>query len=102
MPIAMKKDLALQDLNVIRERANLAALTTTDNILEEIFLERRRELAFEGHLLFDIMRNKKNIIRDKGCIGNTCDLSYPSDFMILPIPFSSTGLNENMEQNDGY
>ena len=97
-----EEDLALQDLNILRERANLPGITEATTLLDEIFLERRRELAFEGHLLFDIMRYQRNIRRVEGCIGNACDLDYPSDFMILPIPFSSTGLNENIVQNDGY
>lgn len=93
---------ALLDLNTIRERANLPALQNTNNILEEIFLERRRELAFEGHLLFDIIRYKKDVQRNLGCISTTCNLNYPSDFFILPIPFSSTQLNQNIKQNEGY
>ena len=93
---------ALSDLNIIRERANLSALNSSSDILEEIFLERRRELAFEGHLLFDIIRFKKNIIRNKGCLANVCNLNYPSNFFILPIPQSSTLLNENIQQNEGY
>ena len=93
---------ALQDLNSIRERANLSALTATANLLEEIFLERRRELAFEGHLFFDIIRFKKDVIRDKGCLANVCNLNYPSNFFILPIPQSSIELNENIQQNEGY
>ncbi|UAM97706.1 RagB/SusD family nutrient uptake outer membrane protein [Polaribacter litorisediminis] len=93
---------ALQDLNSIRERANLSALNTTTNLLDEIFLERRRELAFEGHLLYDIMRFKKDVIRNKGCLANVCNLNYPSNFFVLPIPQSSTELNENIQQNEGY
>ena len=95
-------DIALQDLNTIRERANLDALLTQDNLLEQIFIERRRELAFEGHLLLDIARYKKNIERNEGCIATVCDLNFPSNFYILPIPESSILLNQNMQQNEGY
>lgn len=97
-----KPDDALLDLNVIRERSNLTILNTTASILDDIFLERRRELAFEGHLLFDIARFKKDIIRDLGCLGTVCNLSYPSNYYVLPIPSSSTDLNENIIQNEGY
>jgi len=93
---------ALIDLNTIRERSNLLPLDTNENVLESIFLERRRELAFEGHLLFDIARYKKDVNRNLGCIANTCNLSYPSNFFVLPIPATSTNLNENMQQNEGY
>ena len=93
---------ALESLNAIRERANLEPLMEETQILEEIFMERRRELAFEGHLFFDSLRFKRDIVRDQGCISNNCNLSYPSDFMILPIPASSIDLNENIQQNEGY
>jgi len=95
-------DEALKDLNTIRERSNLLPLDITADILENIFLERRRELSFEGHLLFDIVRYKKDVNRNLGCIANTCNLSYPSNYFILPIPASSTDLNENIQQNEGY
>ncbi|MDF1571939.1 MAG: RagB/SusD family nutrient uptake outer membrane protein [Bacteroidales bacterium] len=93
---------ALEDLNAIRTRAGLAQLDGSADLLEEIFLERRRELAFEGHLLYDLARYHKDIVRDRGCISSVCGLAYPSDYYVLPIPESSTTLNENMEQNEGY
>ena len=93
---------ALAALNTIRNRAGLASVTGTDNLLEEIFLERRRELAFEGHLFFDITRYKKDVIRNKGCISAVCGLTWPSNYYVLPIPESSITLNENMTQNEGY
>lgn len=93
---------AADDLNSIRMRAGLLPLTDTSNLLEEIFNERRRELAFEGHLLFDIARYKKDIFRNQGCLSLVCNLEYPSDYYILPIPNSSILLNENMVQNEGY
>jgi len=93
---------ALSDLNSIRTRANLSPLTTTNNVLDDIFIERRRELAFEGHLLFDIVRFQKNVERSLGCIASLCNLSYPSNFFILPIPEDNILQNENMDQNEGY
>lgn len=93
---------ALDDLNTIRTRAGLEALDADAELLEEIFLERRRELAFEGHLLYDLARYHKDIVRNQGCISSVCGLTYPSDYYVLPIPESSTTLNENMEQNEGY
>ena len=93
---------ALTDLNSIRSRANLSALPSTDNLLDEIFLERRREMAIEGHLLFDIARNKRDVVRNLGCISTLCNLSYPSNFLILPIPIDNVLQNENMQQNEGY
>jgi len=93
---------ALVDINILRQRANLSSLTSTGNLLEEIFLERRRELAFEGHLLFDLARFNKDVIRNKGCLATVCNLNYPSNFFVLPIPQTSIELNENIRQNEGY
>lgn len=95
-------DDALIDLNIIRERANISALTETSNLLESIFSERRKELAFEGHLFFDLARFKMDVNRDLGCIGTVCGLTYPSNKYILPIPSSSIDFNENIIQNEGY
>lgn len=93
---------AIADVNSIRNRANLPSITATANVLDEIFNERRRELAFEGFLLFDIARFQKNVERNLGCLGTVCNLNYPSDFFVLPIPASSVDLNQNIQQNEGY
>lgn len=93
---------ALNDLNTIRERAGLEALPSTNNLLEELFMERRRELAFEGNLFFDIVRYKKDVVRNEGCLSQICNMAYPSNYFVLPIPEMSVTLNENMIQNDGY
>ncbi|MGQ1785660.1 RagB/SusD family nutrient uptake outer membrane protein [Saccharicrinis sp. GN24d3] len=93
---------ALSDLNTIRDRAGATPALITDDLLDEIFLERRRELCFEGHLLFDIARFHKNVDRNDGCIANTCHLDYPSNYFVLPIPRGNTYLNSNLVQNEGY
>lgn len=96
---------ALADLNVIRERAGLETLTETDYLLEEIFLERRRELCFEGHLFFDIARYHKDVVRNKGCMASVCNLQYAvpySNYYVLPIPDRNINLNTNLQQNEGY
>lgn len=48
-------DSALSSLNKVRARAHLTA-TDKNNLVEKIRLERRRELGFEAHRFFDIMR----------------------------------------------
>ena len=62
---------ALADLNVIRTRAHIPALSAGDmkpgkTMLEYVLEERRKELAFEGHRRFDIFRN-----------GLTMNRTYP-------------------------
>ena len=62
---------SLADLNVIRTRAHIPALTAKEmkpgkTLLEYVLEERRKELAFEGHRRFDICRK-----------GRTMNRSYP-------------------------
>ncbi|MEO7311631.1 MAG: RagB/SusD family nutrient uptake outer membrane protein [Chitinophagaceae bacterium] len=80
---------ALADLNRIRKRANpvLTDLTLTDKqqVLDSIYVERRRELCFEGQGLFDITRKKKHLIRTD-CQGSRCSISYPSPLFATPRP----------------
>ncbi|MCW3786563.1 RagB/SusD family nutrient uptake outer membrane protein [Plebeiibacterium sediminum] len=93
---------ALTDLNTLREQRGAALANIDDDLLDEIFVERRKELCFEKHLLFDIARFHKNVERNSGCIATTCNLNYPSDYFILPIPKNNIDLNSNLEQNEGY
>ncbi|MBS7254202.1 RagB/SusD family nutrient uptake outer membrane protein [Flavobacterium branchiicola] len=97
-----KPDLAMADVNIIRARANASLLTNSSNIKEDILLERRKELCFEGHLFFDLVRNQKGITRNDGCISSVCSLNYPSPKFILPIPLYNTNLNSNLKQNESY
>ncbi len=92
---------ALLNLNIIRQRANLSAISSTSNLLEEIFLERRRELCFEGHLFFDLARFNKNVVRSD-CFGLQCNLTFPNPKMVLPIPRASILINQNIIQNESY
>ncbi len=94
--------LALKNLNEIRIRAGLAPLQGNENLLEEIFLERRREFAFESKLFFDIARFKKNVDRKNDCLATQCKLNYPNPKFILPIPQSTLNVNPQMIQNEGY
>ncbi len=77
------------DLNRIRQRGNpltpSLALTNKQQVLDSIFVERRRELCFEGHGLFDITRRKKNLIR-LDCVGSNCSINYPNEKFAVPIP----------------
>ncbi|WP_202701790.1 RagB/SusD family nutrient uptake outer membrane protein [Flavobacterium sp. UGB4466] len=97
-----KSDIAMADINTIRARANTTLLTSTVNLKENILLERRKELCFEGHLFFDLIRNHKNISRNDGCISTSCGMTYPSSKFVLPIPTFNTNANPNLKQNESY
>lgn len=93
---------AKTDINTIRSRAKATLLTDTNNIADALFLERRKELCFEGHLFFDLARNKKDVSRNDGCISLICSLTYPSPKYVLPIPLRNLNLNSNLKQNESY
>ncbi|WP_240475219.1 RagB/SusD family nutrient uptake outer membrane protein [Flavobacterium reichenbachii] len=95
-------NLGMSDINIIRARANASLLTNTLNLKENILLERRKELCFEGHLFFDLRRNHLGITRNDGCISTNCSIAYPSPKFVLPIPLYNINLNENLQQNESY
>ena len=96
--------LAQNDLNIIAKRANPATANATETgaaLLNRILEERRKELAFEGHRLFDLNRNKKDvkIIQSEKSVS----ISYPNDKFILPIPLKELNSNPSIKpQNSGY
>jgi hypothetical protein len=96
--------LAQADLDMIRQRglATAPAVTATGAaLLDEIALERRIELGYEGHRIHDLMRNRMDINR-VDVTGDVAFMAYPCQFCILPIPQLETDTNENISQNPGY
>jgi len=81
---------ALEDVNTIRNRAGLPALTNID--LEMILKERFLELVFEGHQFRDTKRNRKPF----------GDLAFDDPSMVYPIPQREMDVNAALVQNEGY
>ncbi|HKJ00863.1 MAG TPA: RagB/SusD family nutrient uptake outer membrane protein [Longimicrobiales bacterium] len=95
---------AQADLNLIRQRglATAPPVTATGQaLLDEIALERRIELGYEGHRIHDLMRHKKGVHRVDNT-GDVADMGYPCQFCVLPIPQPETDTNPNIAQNAGY
>lgn len=95
-------------VNAIRLRANPGATPYTQssdalkNIIQE---ERRKELMFEGHRLFDLTRRKKSFTAYSDAAGNPIEVKYPNNLAILPIPQAEIDANTNIsqaQQNAGY
>lgn len=98
------EDGARADLDLIRMRGlpSAAAVTATgQELIDEILKEKRIELMFEGHRLWDLMRVKKNIVRNN-CTNSVCEVIYPNPRVIAPIPQSEIDANENVTQNPDY
>lgn len=97
---------AQADLNVVAQRAdrNAPPVTVTGQaLLDVILLERRKELAFEGHRLFDLMRTKQSFTKYLAS-DKTIQVAWPSTKVILPIPQGELDANPNIrnQQNEGY
>lgn len=81
---------------------------TLEEAIEDILLERRIELAYEGHRYIDIRRLRtitgEGIVRnDADCGGATpCLLPASSFKFTLPIPQGEIDVNPNVTQNPGY
>lgn len=85
----------LEDLNAIRVRAQLGAVSTVT--LPSILNERRKELCFEGHRRMDLLRNGLNLRPSGDPVS-----SAGGNFTVLPIPQSEINRNPNITQNPGY
>ena len=101
----MGQDPAAQaDLDLIRQRGLATAphvTATGQALIDEILIERRIELGYEGHSVHDLMRNKRDIDRDD-VTGDVAFKAYPCNFCILPIPQLETDTNPNITQNTDY
>lgn len=89
---------SLEDINRLRNRAGAKSYTTVN--LAQILKERRLELAFEGHWIHDIKRNKQTISKKDG--NGTRTWAFNSPKLVFPIPLREIDANKNLVQNEGY
>lgn len=92
--------LALEDLNIIRQRAGLSPLilSSRNEILSAIIKERRIELISEqGHRWFDL----KRLDLANAVLGTIKPGWSPTD-ALYPIPQSNIDRNPFLKQNNGY
>lgn len=89
----------LDDINIIRSRANAAELTAVT--INDIWLERQLELGMEGFLIHDIKRTKQSILTTDPD-GKPLTLTYDADQLVFPIPLREKDANKKITQNPGY
>lgn len=102
---------ALLALNLVRANRYTGFISGNETgpaLKAEIQLQRRLELAFEGHRFFDIKRTGASV--ERGSFGEYADgTGVPSIGLLLPagdcrfqfpIPKAEIDLNPNMTQND--
>ena len=97
--------LALTNLNLVTTNRNAAPYSSVS--IDNILLERRKELCFEGFRFDDIARTKMNMpvvdpvkqtYDDLGLDG----IAYGSSRYAFPIPLKEMNANANTIQNKGY
>jgi starch-binding outer membrane protein, SusD/RagB family len=101
--------LAAADLDALRAQ-RIAGYTPQnfadkETLINEILLERYRELAFEGHRYFDLKRRNLPIERLLADVQNNNalrTLAATDPRYLLPIPQQEIFANPNIQQNPGY
>ena len=108
---------ARNDLKTLKSNRYSSYDPTADNaltgqaLLDEILLQRRLELAFEGDRFWDLKRRNLPVVRD-ATVGEKSDGSgTPYKFANLPVgdkkfqlpfPVDEVNFNPNFTQNPGY
>ncbi|OON67115.1 RagB/SusD family nutrient uptake outer membrane protein [Hymenobacter sp. CRA2] len=97
---------AVDLLNQVRNRSKgastpsytLAGFADAPALINAILLERRLELAFEGHRYYDLLRTRQAIPAH----GTIPSIPYGDNRLVLPIPQVDLQNNPNLAQNPGY
>ena len=100
---------AFAHLNEVRERAGVPALTSAalpnqNAFRDAVILERRLELAFEGHRWMDLVRTATaiNVMNDY-VSGSAADPQIDQNDLLYPIPEGEVFVNPDViVQNPGY
>jgi hypothetical protein len=94
-------------LNKIKSRAGIAPVNINNQalLLDEIALERRKELVGEGHRWFDLVRTGKAVQVLTAHFQNTQGYSTavvkPYN-LVMPVPQSQINTDSSILQNPGY
>ncbi|MBD3628497.1 RagB/SusD family nutrient uptake outer membrane protein [Cyclobacterium sp.] len=96
---------SLDLINQLRERAGLAEVAAgdfsgTEDFVDFILEERRKELAFEGHRRMDLLRYGRALRPEED--DHFAASQAGQDKTILPIPQRELDINPELVQNDGY
>lgn len=94
---------AAQTLNIIRERAHASPIPADSVSIDFILDERSRELVFEEHRRYTLLRTGKWLERVRRHNHNGGQLATERD-QLFPIPQSviDANLTEEMTQNPGF
>lgn len=102
--------LAIQSVNDIRERAELAPISamSVDAFEEEVWNQRYFELCYEGKMWFDMLRTRKvrnDITKEyDNFVGhrNVFNATFAEMQLRFPIPLREMDVNAELTQNPGF
>lgn len=97
--------LRLNQVAQSREPTFAGSIATGQALFDDIVLERRKELAFEGDRFYDLGRLNLPITKFRRENPITTIMVAPTDFRrVFPIPTTETDVNPNIkaQQNAGY
>lgn len=89
-------------INKVRKRAGLSDLTpdlSQSQFRDSVLLERRLELAFEGHRRYDLIRTKKLI---QAMAQQNPAIVIQEHHYLFPVPQTERDVNVQLTQNTGY
>lgn len=94
---------ALAVLNELMAARGVDAYTSSgDQLKQDIITERRKELAFEGHRYWTLMRLGLPIERTVHHPASARTIPAGDSRLIQPIPQAEIDANPNVKQNPGY
>jgi hypothetical protein len=96
---------ALKYVNEVTSRRGAPAIASSGaNLLEDIILERRKELAFEGERYPDMQRLKRGIVRSTDYPSSARTIDYTNFRRLMPIPQGELDANATIktQQNPGW
>jgi len=94
---------AIEALEILRSHRGLSAYAQAPSgaaLLDEIYDERSRELAFEGHRWFDLKRRAMDV--PKPTVNLNPPVPYDDVRILAPLSDTQVENNQYLNQNPGY
>lgn len=92
---------ATNDVNMVASNRNAKEYASVT--IDDIFDERRRELAFEGHIFHDYKRLQRDLVRTDVIPGQeNANVPADSKYWCMPIAESEFDVNPNLVQSPGW
>ncbi|MFM8835151.1 MAG: RagB/SusD family nutrient uptake outer membrane protein, partial [Cytophagales bacterium] len=92
----------IDDLNTVRTNRGLgnSSASSESEFIQDLLDERKAELNFEGHRMFDLARKGQFAVA-VGAVKNSSDYTISDFNAIFPIPKQET-ITAKLKQNPGY